>query len=51
MTRIAFLREQVEAKEACLFHIGTKGQLADIMTKPMYAAASHWLRAIRLGNP
>ena len=48
-TRIAFLREQVEAKNVQLFHIGTKGQVADIFTKPLAASVFHFLRPILVG--
>ena len=51
MTRIAYLREQIEAKEIYLFHIGTKGELADIMTKPLYPALFHALRTALVHNP
>ena len=50
MTRIAFLREKVEDKEVMLYHIRTKGMIADIMTKPLAAAQFHSLREVLLGT-
>ena len=43
-TRIAFLREMVNAKEIALFWIPTDGQLADLFTKPLIADKFHPLR-------
>ena len=48
-TRIAYLREQVEAKNIQIFHIGTKGQIADIFTKPLAASTFHTLRPLLVG--
>ena len=43
-SRIAFLQEYVKNKILTLLHISTQGQLADIFTKPLGAAAFHVLR-------
>ena len=43
-THIAFLRELVNSEDIMLLHIGTKGQIADICTKPLAAAIFHELR-------
>ena len=48
-THIAFLRELINSGNIMLLHIGTKGQIADIFTKPLQAATFHELRA-RLTN-
>ena len=42
--RIAYLREQIAAGNIMLYHIGTKGQLADIFTKALLPAVFHYLR-------
>ena len=47
-TRIAFLRELVTAKEFLLLHVFSKGQIADIFTKPLAAANFHPLRSLLL---
>ena len=47
-TRIAFLQELIEAKHIYLYHVGTKGQLADIFTKALLASVFHELRSIIL---
>ena len=47
-THIAFLRELVNSQDAMLLHIGTKGQIADICTKPLAAAIFHELRVFLL---
>ena len=47
-TRIAFLQELIEAKHIYLYHVGTKGQLADIFTKALPASVFHELRSIIL---
>jgi len=49
-TRIAFLREAVARKEIMLYHIYGTGQLADIFTKPLGAAAFHDLRQLIIGT-
>ena len=48
MTRLAYLRERVEAKDIYLYHIGTKGQIADIMTKTLPTSTFHEMRALML---
>lgn len=48
-TRLAFLREQIAAKTAEMYHIRTTGQIADIFTKPLIAATFHNLRELLLG--
>ena len=50
-TRVAFLQESVQEKKASIYHVGTSGQLADIMTKPLPAAQFHELRRHLVGNP
>ena len=47
-THIAFLRELVNSEDIMLLHIGTKGQIADICTKPLAAAIFHALRVFLL---
>ena len=47
-TRIAFLREHVEAGNITLFHISTVGQIADIFTKPLPASTFHNIRGFML---
>ena len=48
MTRLAYLRERVGANDLYLYHIGTKGQIADIMTKSLATQTFHELRALLL---
>ena len=48
-THIAFLRELINSGNIMLLHISTKGQIADIFTKPLHAATFHELR-VRLVN-
>ena len=43
-TRIAFLRELVNAKEIVLFYVKAAGQIADIMTKPLLPGLFHQFR-------
>ena len=43
-THIAFLRELVTSEDIMLLHISSKGQIADIFTKPLPAATFHDLR-------
>ena len=43
-THIAFLRELVTSEDIMLLHISSKGQVADIFTKPLAAALFHELR-------
>ena len=43
-TKVAFLREQTSNETVLLYHIKTKGQLANIFTKPLAAAVFHNLR-------
>jgi hypothetical protein len=47
-TRIAFLRELVEARQLRLVHIKGSAQLADIFTKPLRADVYHPLRSFFL---
>ena len=47
-TRMAFLRELVEAKEIILLHTRAPGQIADIFTKPLAANDFHALRSFLL---
>ena len=47
-THIACLRELVNSKDIKLLHISTKGQIADIFTKPLSAALFHTLRTFLL---
>ena len=49
-TRLAFLREQITAKTAEMYHIRTNGQIADIFTKPTIPAVFHNLREQLLGH-
>ena len=44
VTKLAFPREQVQAKKTILHHIPTKGMVADIFTKPLLADSFHHLR-------
>ena len=48
-TRLAFLREQIAAKTAEMYHIRTTGQVADIFTKALIPATFHNLRELLLG--
>ena len=50
-TRIAFLRENVEAKKVILIHVGTTEQIADIFTKPLAASPFHALREMMVRHP
>jgi len=50
-TRIAFLREQVEAKKVILIHVSTTEQIADIFTKPLAATPFHTLREMMVRHP
>ena len=43
-THIAFLRELIKSNDIMLLHISTKGQIADIFTKPLAASTFHELR-------
>ena len=45
-TRLAFLREQIADKIVIMYHIRTNGQLADLFTKALAAAAFHNLREL-----
>ena len=45
-TRLAFLREQIADRIVIMYHIRTNGQLADLFTKALAAAAFHNLREL-----
>ena len=48
ITRLSYLRELVNDKKICLYHVGTKGQIADLFTKPLAAKDFHRLREVVL---
>ena len=50
-TRIAFLRENVEARKVMLIHVSTTEQIADIFTKPLSATPFHALREMMVRHP
>ena len=50
-TKLAFLREQVQQKQTILYHISTKGMIADIFTKPLLADTFHQLRKYLITLP
>ncbi|MGA1256804.1 MAG: reverse transcriptase domain-containing protein, partial [Candidatus Nanopelagicaceae bacterium] len=50
VTRMAYLKEQIESGVITLYHIYSKGMVADIFTKPLLADLFHSFRKILVGD-